>query len=118
MPERLRVRIGGLTVAEKIIALYVVVILVVGVVSLIPVVSGKDSVALWPLWLVGFPSSLLWTLFFQNKDFSFQGMPDELNWAVPILVWAPLLLASLIQASILWALVRRFQRKRRRERRP
>ncbi|WP_444543182.1 SCO4225 family membrane protein [Microtetraspora fusca] len=113
MLARLRGWVVSLSAIDKLVASYAALVGVVGLVSLIPMLNGKDSVALWPLLLVSFPMSMLPTLIFQSDHISFQGMPDELNWLIPILVWAPVLLSGLIQAVVLRILLRRIDQHRR-----
>ncbi|MFF4777002.1 hypothetical protein ACFY05_29485 [Microtetraspora fusca] len=113
MLARFRGWVVSLSVIDKLVASYVALVGVVGLFSLIPMLDGKDGVALWPLWLVGFPMSMLPTLIFQSDHISFQGMPDELNWFIPILVWGPVLFSGLIQAAVLRILLRGTDRRRR-----
>ncbi|MEU6744271.1 hypothetical protein [Streptosporangium sandarakinum] len=89
---------------------YTLVLLVVGIVILIALLGGKDSVVLWPLSLLAFPLSLIAYGLFTLLPLD--GISDEQRWIIPVVNWAFLLLAGLVQAWLLWLILRGPKSKR------
>ncbi|WP_374191364.1 SCO4225 family membrane protein [Planomonospora sp. ID82291] len=106
MLHRLHSRIHRLTATQKAAAIYATLVVIVGIVTLITLIAGKDSVAIWPLWLITLPMSIIPMIVFQNV--SLESMPEQLLWATPYIIWIPFLLIGLFQA---WLLQRLFRRK-------
>ncbi|MEV4888109.1 hypothetical protein AB0K48_01795 [Nonomuraea sp. NPDC055795] len=108
--------VKGLSIAQRAAAAYAVLIVVAGAAALIAMLSGKDSVAMWPLMLLSFPTSIIPILVFSSDAISFQALPDSLNGLIPVLVWAPLQIAGIVQAVIVWWFVSRRSRGERKGR--
>ncbi|WP_068923843.1 SCO4225 family membrane protein [Planobispora rosea] len=105
MFHQLHSRFKRLDLAQKVAASYAILVAIVGVATLIPLAAGKDSVVIWPLWMITLPMSIIPMIIFQN--ISFEGLPEQLLWAIPYIIWIPFMLAGFTQAWVLQRLLRR-----------
>ncbi|WP_435881328.1 SCO4225 family membrane protein [Streptosporangium subroseum] len=103
MIDRFRTRKNGIP-AATVAGIYATIVLIISLAVLIALLGGKDSVALWPLWLITSPLGFIvnWLLSY----ISFDGIPEEQRWAIPIVHWIFLLISGLLQAWFLWLLFR------------